>query len=360
MRTMEKVWRWLPAVFLAALLPSAPHALAQIGFPGGGSGFGQFPGGGNQFGQFPGGPGGIGSGQFPGGGPGTGRQGGLALGPGSGLLAAGRSVQIAANCTDLFLSGPAADTLYNVVGDAGLVQLASGPTLTLTQALASGAAVIRGPNGRTDPPNMNPYLITLYLTNLSGAPLRYDVPPGTMFVPRGQGAGTVPAGLDRLVAQARGARLLGKAPLQLAVWAARGSTREDVEQTRLETIADADAKTTQELLDASGIDRAFDRERGAYEKLYTAEAKRLAEAQAFEGTAHLATGKPVTVEGFRAKDGTGVLALHLVKTSGDFFYRARFQPAGKGKLLARLVQIRSGNPLEANRGEIQVTLAPAG
>jgi hypothetical protein len=359
MKTSPRTWLLALALSLAALLPAARPSVAQFG-P---SGFRQ---GGVGSGQFPGGPGGIGSAQFPGsgqfpGGPGgIGRQGGLGLGPGSGMLATGRSVQIAANCTDLFLSGPDAKTAYSVVGDTGLVQLAGGPTLTLGQAVATGVVVIRGPGLGVGSAIMNPNLITLYLTNAASAPIRYDLPPGLLFVPVGQSLGTVPAGLDRLVAQAGSARLLGKAPLQLAVWAARGSTREDVEAIRIEAVLDRDAQTTQQLLDASGIERVFDRERGDYARRYAADAKQLSDAAAFEGTAHLGTGKAVTVDGYRAKDETGLIALHLVKGSGDFYYRARFQPAGKNKLVAHLGQLKTGYPLEANRGEIQVTLKPAG
>src|SRR5262249_29882241 len=153
---------------VAPVGPGLGQPVGAAQFPGGGGFPGGFPGGGGQFpggGGFPGGfPGG--GGQFPGGGPGglpgRGGQGGVALGPREGVLASGGSIQIAASCTDLFMSAPDHTTRFTASGDAGQVLLADGATLPLGQALQNGVLILRGRRPVGEPTAASFYVLALY------------------------------------------------------------------------------------------------------------------------------------------------------------------------------------------------------
>jgi hypothetical protein len=387
MRTMSK--RWLMAALGAvALATGAQPLLAQIaggrpgvapvgpgqvfgqpigaaqfpggggqfpgGFPGGGGG--QFPGGGIGAGQFPGGGGGGGIGG-PGGGAGRGFQGGFALGPREGVIASGGSVQIAASCTDLFLSTPDHTTRFSTAPDAGQVQLADGTALPLSQALQNGLLVLRGRRPVGEPTAASFYVLALYLSNPGPQPVRFAVRRGALFTPAGQSVGEVPEGMNRLLEVPGASRIVGTAPMACAVWGARGSTRADVEETLMTTLPASDAKRTQELLNAAGIQKIFDREPDAYEKLYDQAADKLKDAEEFAGQAELRVGKTARVEGVRGADGQGVITLRMNRGGGVFHYRATIEKLGARRMVAKLTHLKSSRPLDVHRDGLVINLA---
>src|SRR5262249_11385265 len=141
--------------------------------------------------------------------------------PRSSVLAAGASLTIAANCTDLFLGPPDQTTRFSAAAGAGQAQLADGSVLDLREALDAGQLVLRGraPGERAP---WNPYLLQLYLSNPGPDPVRVSLRAGTLLSPVGRSLGEVPEGMPRLLSVKGAAGQVGSRPLACAVWAARG------------------------------------------------------------------------------------------------------------------------------------------
>jgi hypothetical protein len=336
--------------------------------------FGQYPGGqfggGQLGGQFGGGIGGIGGGGIGGiGGGGIGgigggiggigggfgRQGGFGMSSLQGTMPPGGTVQIAAYCTDLFLGTPDETTRFAAASDAGEVQLASGDVLGLREALEGGFLVLRG----RDPMRESGLLscaLKLVLTNASPQPVRIAIRSGSLFTPVGQSVGPVPEGMDRLLKVKGAARAAGTATMACAVWAARGSTREDVEETLMTSLTSKDAEQVQQLLDLAQIKQSFDRERGAYEKLYRQTLDKMRDVQEMRGQIAFKVGSVVPIEALKAADGQGVVTLHPKGASYPLRYAATYRSAGPRRLVATLKQPKTGRPLEAFGGELHITL----
>src|SRR5262249_18269130 len=157
--------------------------------------------------------------------------------------------------------------------------------------------ILRGGDRMRDPSRRNPYLLVLILVNPGPAPVRVTVKSGAVYTPKGQAPGTIPPGFDKLGTQPGARQRYGRAPLACAVWAARGSTREDVEQTLMVSLPAKEVATTQRLLDGAGIQQQFDRDAGSYERLYKEQADKLHAEDALRGSTPFTIGTMANVEG---------------------------------------------------------------
>jgi len=259
---------------------------------------------------------------------------------------------LTAFCTDLMGDPPDGKTRF-VGGGLGQVALADGTRETLTQAIQTGAVAIRGHADSFDPARrMGSIALDLYLVNSWAAPLRVSLPAGAQVTPAGQPAQTLPPGADGLFALAEKKGLSFSNTLQFAVWAARGSTAEEVEQTQMVRLSRPEIAKVQSLLDESGIERVFDTNRGLNSVRYDETAERLAAAgQKLSGTAVLGSGGEAVVEGVRAADGKGVVKV-CPRRGGEYYYAARFTDRPEGRVSVKLFHLATGNPVRANRGSL--------
>lgn len=231
--------------------------------------------------------------------------------------------------------------------------------MPLQQALDAGALVLRGAEAPRSILSRNSpvYTIKFTLTNPSKTPVRVQVPGAARIVPAGQ-SGDASEVLARIMAEGVKNRLEGTPALACAVWAARGSTREDVEQTVMGTLAPKEVARAQDLLARAQVKQVFDRDTGTYEKMFDQAAGRIKDGEEFAGRATLPDRTQVEVEGVRGPDGKGVVAVMPIKSDATFFYNATFQ-AKQGKVQITLTHMKSGRQLEVHGGQINVTPATA-
>jgi hypothetical protein len=195
-------------------------------------------------------------------------------------------------------------------------------------------------------------LLQLQLVNRTREPIRVLVARGDTVTPVGQPAQPLPEGADRMFEAAAAQRVSLTNATQFAVWGARGSTAEEVEQANMMTLKDADVERAQALLDSAGIKRVFDRERGASAARYEQEAKRLGEAaQEVGGYTYLANGKRAKVTGLQGEDGSGVVTV-LPPQGGEYRYSARFTDRSGAKSSVQLFQLATNRPVRVNRGSL--------
>jgi hypothetical protein len=183
--------------------------------------------------------------------------------------------------------------------------------------------------------------------------------PGTTLTPAGHTDQALPPEADRMFALAQQKRLTYKNTTQFAVWAARGSTAEEVEQANMVPLPKEELARVQDLLDASGIHHRFDRERGVYATRYEASVKSLGETvREVEGTTTLSTGllssEKADVEGLYGPDGAGYVKLRPLRRGGEFYYRAAFARRSDGRSSVRLFHLATGKPVRVNRGALVV------
>lgn len=316
------------------------QGFGQQGF--GQQGFGQQGLGQQRFGQ-QGGPGGRTGGV----------QGGVFSSSGSTTMASNGVIQLAAFCTDLLSDPPSPSTTFTG-GSTAQVALADGRRFTLAEALDTGALRLRGRNDALSPFRSGGLELKLELVNASGLPARVDLPAGAAVTPAGQAAQPLPAGSERLFALAAQHRLSHSNTLQYAVWAARGSTAEEVEQANMVRLPQDEVSQVQDLLDESGIRRTFDASRGAYAKRYAESVKQLGEdAAPVAGTAGLPNGSRVEVAGVRDASGGGLLTVRPAK-GGEFFYQANFRSRKDGGLDVTLRNLATGRKIHVLRGYLLV------
>lgn len=319
------------------------QSLAQQGF---GQGFGQ--GVGQGFGQ------GLGQGFGQIGG--TGRQGGTFPGGTNFSLAPGQTSKMLAFCTDLLADPPDGTTRFRG-GKGAQVAFADGTSVSLEQALSSKLVALNGKNDTFDPIRRAGSLaLDLYLTNTSGMPARVVVPAGTAVAPENGKEQPLPAGAERLFALAKTRYLTYSNTMQFAVWAARGSTAEEVEQTQMVRLSSAEIGRVQDLLDQSGIRQTFDRNRGLYGDKYEAGVEALGEkSEPIAGTATLSTGTKAEIAGVRGPDDKGYVTIKPVKKGGEFFYQAEFENRKDGRVSVKLIHLATGRPARASHGRLLLT-----
>lgn len=337
-----------PAVS-AGPIPESPQLLAQA-FPG------PFQGSGSSLGL-------QGQGfSRPGGGPlqsgrsgvlgSQGVQGGVFSSNSSGLVPSGRTLRLAAFCTDLLSEPPDSGTRFRG-GEKARITLGDGRSVTLAAALDSGLVALRGRNEALNPFRPGGLALSLELVNTSPLPVRVDIPAGEAVTPVGQPEQPLPTSSDRLFALAAEERLTQSNTLQYAVWAARGSTAEEVEQANMTRLPELEGNRVQALLDASGIERKFDRERGACAAKYREAATKLgADAERITGTASLPSGGTAEVDGLRSEAGAGLITVR--KEGGEYFYRAEIRPRKDGKLDVTLKHLVTGGRIHPYRGYLLV------
>lgn len=279
-------------------------------------------------------------------------QGGVFSSNSSGVVAPGRTLKLAAFCTDLLSEPPDSTTRFRG-GEKARITLADGRALSLAGALESGLVTMRGRNEALNPFRPGGLALSLELVNTSAVPVRVDIPAGEAVTPVGQAEQPLPPNADRLFAVADEARLTQSNTLQYAVWAARGSTAEEVEQANMTQLPTPETRRVQELLDASGIERKFERERGAYAAKYRAAREKLgAEAEELNGSASLPGGGSVEVAGLRDAEGSGLITVR--REGGEFFYRAEFRNRKDGKVDVTLKHLVTGRRIHPFRGYLLV------
>ncbi|MBM3458454.1 MAG: hypothetical protein FJX77_07990, partial [Armatimonadetes bacterium] len=251
--------------------PKARQGVQLAQFLGPGSGFGGPGSGGSGLGQGFGGPGqgfggpgqGFGGPGF--GGIGSGRQGGIIPGGGTFVVQAGGTATLAAFCTDLPLDPPDQSTRFAAVGEGARVLAPDGSSTSLSEAIASGAIVVRGHNHSFDPARRDGSLaLDLHVGNFTRMPLRIVLPRGTRLNPSGGADQALPPSAGKLLDLAVRQGLTLRNTLQYAIWASRGSTAEDVEQSYLDRLPAQELEKVQSLLDRSETRQVFDRDRGSY------------------------------------------------------------------------------------------------
>jgi hypothetical protein len=285
-----------------------------------------------------------------------GQQGGVFSMGGATTLASGQTVRVAAFCTDLLSDAPDGKTQFTG-GSSAQVASAEGPAVTLASALGSGSLTLRGRDDSFDPVRRDGSLaLDLYLTNTGPAPVRIGLAPGTSVTPTGQGAQAMPEGSDRLFAVAAQRRLSLSNTMQYAIWAARGSTAEEVEQTNMLKLPGMEISRVQGLLNESGIRQSFDRNRGLYAAKYDEAVEKLGDkAEKLQGSTVVPLGGRSTVELVRAGE-KAYATVKVHQSRGEFFYRAEMKDAANGKLQVKLLHLVTGRPMRgASGGTLTVT-----
>lgn len=326
---------------LAAAVVAVPAARAQLGFPGP-TGAGGSPRGGSpvQLAQFQ---------------PGIGaRASNLDLRP-------GQSVLLALNCVDLFADTPTDRVAFAAPASDATVTLASSMELALSDAIGAGLIQVRG-RGPLDPgPRSMGAGFDVMMSNTSDEPLHVSLPAGTLLVPAGQHVPEIGPGVRRLLAAAQARGLLGSETLAEAVWATRGFTREDVEQTAMTRLADAAAQRVQELLAAANLGYEFGGGSGEYARLYEQRRGDLGTAaQTVRGPAALPDGRHATAEVLADAEGQAVVKLALAPGAAPLYYAGRVTLRRPDRLNVELLHLKTGRPLEVIRGPLLVKpLQPA-
>lgn len=273
-------------------------------------------------------------------------------------LAPGQTVRLALYCADLFADTPTDRVSFAAPTSDGTVMLASGQETSLADALAAGLLHARG-RGAGDPlrrgggPSFD-----LFLTNTTDQPLRVAMAPGTLFVPAGQPAPEALPGVRRLFAAARASGRLGADTLAHAVWATRGFTREDVEETMMARLSGTAAREVQQLLAAADLGYDFDPGRGEYAKLFQEKQAELGtDTPSVVGSAVLPSGKNAQAEVVADAAGRAVVALSATTGSPPLYYAGQVMARRPDRLVLKLLHLKTGRPLEVARSPILVKLA---
>jgi hypothetical protein len=112
----------------------------------------------------------------------------------------------------------------------------------------------------------------------------------------------------------------------------------------------------QSLLDGSGVEKQFDRNRGAFAARYEqAEAALGGEVTGFEAPAVLPIGGKAVLSGVRNPEGKGVVTVRVLQSRAKFYYRAEVKPRTDGKLDVKLFHLVTGRPIRANRATFIVS-----
>jgi hypothetical protein len=326
-------------LILAVVAAAVPAARAQLGFPGP-TGAGSDPAGGSlvQLAQF---------------------QPGIGPRASSFDLRSGQSYQMALNCVDLFADTPTDRVAFAAPPSDATVTLVSGMELALSDAIIAGLIQVRGRGPRDAGPRPTGPSFDVMLTNTSEEPLHVAVPAGTLLVPAGQPVPEIGPGVRRLLGAAQTRGLLGSEMLAEAVWATRGFTREDVEQTSMVRLSDSAAQRVQDLLAAANLGYEFGEGSGEYARLYEQRRSDLGSApQTVRGAAALPDGRHGDAEVSADASGRAVVKLVMTPGASPLYYGGQVTVRRSDRLGVELLHLKTGRPLEATRGPILVRPLP--
>jgi hypothetical protein len=273
-------------------------------------------------------------------------------------LLPGQMTKLALYCADLFADGPNDHVWFNIPPSDAMVTLASGQSVGLSQAVDAGLLAVRGRGAQDPGPPPPGQYYEVVMANTGAPALEVSVPAGTLFVPKGQVAPEITPGIRRLFAAARQHGLLGSDILADAVWATRGFTRADVEQTGVVPLTDRAAAKVQALLSEAGLSFEFGRGTADYARLYEQRSEDLARSGATaHGTAQLSNGRATQITVL--SDGTREALVQLTDSKGGMplYYAGHVLTRLPGQLQIELLHLKTGRPLQAARGPLTVKLA---
>jgi hypothetical protein len=188
--------------------------------------------------------------------------------------------------------------------------------------------------------------------------LTVELPAGILFVPRGQQVPEITPGIGRLFAAARARGLLGSDTLADAVWATRGFTRADVEQTGLGRITDGAARDAQALLLAANLGYEFERGGDSYARLYQQRSEALArEGTTVHGTAILPNGHSAELTVLSDSTRRALVRIASTKGGAPLFYAGHVLSRQPDRMEIELLHLKTGRPLQAAPGPLTVRLA---
>jgi hypothetical protein len=297
-------------------------------------------------------------------------------------LGPGQTTRLALYCIDLFAGRPTDRVTFAAPGSDAVVRLASGDEGTLREAMTAGLIHARGSGPRDPALRRGGQWFDVVLTSTNPLPVTVSVPVGTLFVPSGQSVPEVRPTVRRLFAAARGRGLLGTNTLAHAVWATRGFSREDVEQTTMTALSEPAARGVQTLLVEANLGFQFDQGSDEYARLFEQKRVQLAKpdpspllsmrpevratspltpaatpAAAVTGTAILPDGKTARADVLAGADGTGLVKLTRAQAPSPFYYSARIQSRRPDRMTVELLHLKTGRPLEAAQAPILIRLA---
>jgi hypothetical protein len=297
-------------------------------------------------------------------------------------LGPGQTTRLALYCIDLFAGRPTDRVTFAAPGSDAVVRLASGDGGTLGEAMTAGLIHARGSGPRDPALRRGGQWFDVVLTNTNSLPVSVSVPVGTLLVPTGQSIPEVRPTVRRLFAAARGRGLLGTDTLAHAVWATRGFSREDVEQTTMTALSDPAAKGVQTMLAEANLGFQFDRGAGEYARLFEQKRVQMVSPEPFPllairperpatlipslaatpaapvtGTAILPDGKTALAEVLAEANGDGLVKLTRAQAPSPFYYSARIQSRLPDRMTVALLHLKTGRPLEAALAPILIRLA---
>jgi hypothetical protein len=278
-------------------------------------------------------------------------------GRGFGLLP-GEATKLALYCADLFADGPNERVIFTAPPSDATVTLANGREVGLGEAIDAGLLAVRGRGPRDPGPRPAGQWYEVVMANTGSETVSVSLPAGTLFVPRGQPVPEITPGIRRLFAAAAAGGLLGTDTLAHAVWATRGFTRADVEQTGLASLTDEQARGVQALLRAADLGYDFAKASADYARLYQQRQDELApQATSVQGTALLPDGRTAGVTVLSDRSGQALLKLAGAKGAAPLFYAAHVLSRRPDRLEIELLHLKTGRPLQAAPGPLTVKLA---
>jgi hypothetical protein len=233
------------------------------------------------------------------------------------------------------------------------------PPIESSEESTGASLLIRGRGSQDPPRSEDQSCYDVFVTNQSDQILSVELPAGMLLVPAGQTAPRLPATFARVLAAAASSPGADGQTLSYAIWAARGFTRADVEQTLMRRVTDAEALLVQRWLDYVFLPVGFDRGSEIYAQLARESVRRLARVVPFRGTAELASGDQVQVECLTSRGGRAVVTLQSSQGGGCWRYAARITAQRPGQVALALRHLHTQLPLDPNSARLWVTLTPS-
>src|SRR5207253_2503750 len=137
------------------------------------------------------------------------------------------------------------------------------------------------------------------------------------------------------------------------VWATRGFTRADVEQTGVAPITDAAARQVRELLLAADLGYDFGRGSVDYSRLFQQRYEEMApRATTAQGTAILPNRLSAKVSLLSDNTRQALIKIAAVKGGAPLFYAGHVLSRQPDRLEIELLHLKTGRPLQAAPGPL--------